>query len=460
MSKELKKMYEGNIRKNYILYSIPLVISGLINYAYAFIDSMMIGKFLGSSAFAATSTTSPFIQLISSLFWGYLTGVSIYAANLYGRSEYDKMLNIIKTNISFTSVMSILVSASCIIWHNELFEILNISDEIAPEAYAYFGTYMSGFFFVQLTSGVSHVIHAVGLTKTPLIVSVSTGVLKVVGNYVFLSKLNTGVEGCAIMGIIANAVSTTIYTIVLIKAFKGMGLRLGGFKPDWREFKKSVSYAVPTMLQQSAMYLSGAIVSPLTNGCPTAAISGYNIANKANSLMATVYQHSNRANTTYIAQTMGAGKFESLKKGMKIGITQTLLMIVPIIILFAVFAEGFAGLFLDPVKDQESIHYAVILIRYLLPFIIFNVFNNLFHGVFRGVGAGGLLITSTVIYSVAVVVFSFLFCGIMSLENRIYAVYLGLAAAWIVEAVFATICYFSGVWKSKEYKKLEKLANE
>lgn len=451
----IEKLYEGNMRKKYLMYAIPLILSSLLTQSYQLINSMMIGKFIGSHAFAATSSTGPLIELIDSLFWGYLTGVSIYAAILFGKGDCKKLLNVIKMNFIISALLAITLGVGCNIFHKQLFNLLNVSDELSRDAYAYFGTYMYGLVILQLGWGFAYIAHGLGLTTMPLLVSVLSGVLNVAGNYIFLSVLDFGVSGCALSSIISSAVSCIIYLIKYISIFHSMGIKIRGFRWDTDELKKSVEYGAPTMLQQMAMYSCSTIVSPLTNTCGTAAISGLNIANKARSLIASVYQASNKANTNFIAQAMGAGKIDKIRKGIKIGITQTMSMFVPLMILFMIFARPFANLFLDSAKDAQSISYSVVIIRYLLPFVIFNVFNNLFHGIFRATGSGKLMLISTVIYSVAMIIYSYTFYFTVPYSFRIYGIYIGFALAWLTEAAFATIVFISGKWKTAEFKKLE-----
>lgn len=451
----IEKLYEGNMRKKYLIYAIPLILSSLLTQSYQLINSMMIGKFIGSHAFAATSSTGPFIEFIDSLFWGYLTGVSIYVAKLFGKGDYKRMLNVIKMNFLISSLLAITLGIGCNVFYKPLFNLLNVSVELSRDAYAYFGTYMSGLVLLQLGWGFAYIAHGLGLTVMPLIVSTLSGILNVIGNYIFLSVLNLGVSGCALSTIISSAVSCIIYLVRYIGIFHSLGLRMHGFKWNTDELRKSIEYGIPTMLQQMAMYSSSTIVSPLTNTCGTAAISGINIVNKAKGLIASVYQSSNKANTNFIAQAMGAGKIDKIRRGIKIGIMQTMYMFVPLMILFMIFARPFAHLFLDNAKDAESINYSVSIIRYLLPFIVFNVFNNLFHGIFRATGSGRIMLISTVIYSAAMVVYSYTFYFAMPESLRIYGIYIGFALAWFTEAVFATIVYFSGKWKTPEFKKLE-----
>ena len=137
-----EKLYEGNMRKKYLLFAIPLILSSLLSQSYSFVNSMMIGKFIGSEAFAATAVTAELIELLNSIFFGYLTGIGIYVSVLFGKNEYEKMLNAIKVNFAISLFFAILISVVCNIFCSQIFDILNVNDEVYKNAEIYFRIYV------------------------------------------------------------------------------------------------------------------------------------------------------------------------------------------------------------------------------------------------------------------------------------------------------------------------------
>ena len=416
---------------------------------------MMIGKFIGSDAFAATAVTAELIELLNSIFFGYLTGIGIYVSVLFGKSEYEKMLNVIKVNFLITLSFAIIISFGCNLFCDKIFDILNVNDEVYQNAELYFRTYALGYIVFQFNWGFTYISNGLGLTKLPLTASVITGIINVGLNYLFLSVFHKGIGYSALATVIAALVTTIVYIYIYIKLFKNMGVKIRGIKFNKEMFKKSVDYGTPSMFQQMAMYACTALVSPLTNTCATAALSGYAVANKARSLILAVYQNSTKANTNFVAQAMGAGKIDKIKTGIKIGTTQGLVFFGVTLSFFMIFAKQFTALFLDPVNDAQSFTVSVNTIRILFPFILFNVFNNLFHGIFRAVGSGTLMFVSTLIYAISYVVYAYIMFAVLPYEIRIYGVHIALSGAYITELIFATVIFLTGKWKSDQYIKLE-----
>ncbi len=451
-----EKLYEGNIRKKYLLFAIPLILSALLSQSYNFINSIMIGKFIGSEGFAATAVTAQLIDFANSILYGYLAGVGIYVSVLFGKSQYQKVLNVIKINFIITSSFAILLSLVSNIFCAQIFDILNVNDEVYQNAELYFRAYMSGMLFFQFNWGFTYIANGMGITKMPLFASVVTGIINVLLNYIFLAVLGKGIGYSALATVIATAITTAFYFAVYIRLFKEMHIRLGGLDISKEDIKNSLSYSTPTMFQQAAMTSCTAIISPLVNTCSTAALSGYSVASKARTLLCAVYQESSKANTTLIAQAMGARRLDKIKQGTKVGITQGLIFFAVTLGLFMVFAKQFTALFLDPVKDAQSFAISVNTIRFLFPFILFNVFNNLFHGIFRAVGSGMLMFVSTLIYAVSFVIYAYILLAVLPEDLRIYGVTIGLSLAYITEVTFATIIFIVGKWKTPEYKEIER----
>ena len=450
-----KKLYEGNIRKNYLMFALPLILSALLSQSYSFINSMMIGKFIGSEAFAATAVTAELIQLLNSIFFGYLAGIGVYISILYGKGEHEKMLKVIKLNFILSSALAILITLCCNIFCHGIFDLLNVGDDVYANAEMYFRTYTLGYIAFQFNWGFTYISHAFGQTKIPLTASVATGVINVALNYLFLAILGKGIAFSALATVTASILTTAVYAVIFSKIFKSFGIRRSPLSVDKPMLKSSFEYGVPTMLQQMAMYVCTALVSPLTNTCATAALSGYAVANKARSLMLTVYQNSSKANTNFIGQAMGAGKIDKLKEGIKIGVEQGLVFFGSVLLFFVIFAKQFSLLFLDAEKDASSIEVSVNIIRFLFPFIVFNLFNNLFHGVFRATGSGRLMFISTMIYSVSYVIYAYILFAVLPEDLKIYGVHIALSIAYVTELIFAAVMFFSGKWKSKEYLALE-----
>lgn len=160
--KSPEKLYEGNMRKKYLLFAIPLILSSLLSQSYSFVNSIMIGKLIGSETFAATAVTAQLLDFINSIFYGYLTGVGIYVSVLYGKGDYGKMYNVIRINYAISAGAAILIAFLCNLFCHEIFAVLNVSTEVYANAEAYFRTYVTGLLFFQFNWGFTYISNGMG----------------------------------------------------------------------------------------------------------------------------------------------------------------------------------------------------------------------------------------------------------------------------------------------------------
>jgi len=294
----MKQIFEGNIKKNFLVFSIPLILSALLSNAHSIINSMMSSNLLGEEALSAIGSTSPLIQFISAICWGYGTGFSVYVAMLIGTGDYKKTANVIKVNMLFSSIVVITLSAICLIFHPTIFHFLNIEESLWDAAFAYYSIYIGGLVIFHFNWCGVYISNAFGMTKLPLIASIISNVLNITLNYVLIKLFGLGVEGTAIASVFSAFVIAVFYVIMILRAFNQVGVSFKGIYFDKEELKQSVRFSVPTTMQQSIMYLCTTLVSPLTNLCGTSAIAGYSVGMQIYNLEASIYQNSNKTIST------------------------------------------------------------------------------------------------------------------------------------------------------------------
>ena len=421
----------------------------MLGTTYDLVDSMMIGKFLGSEAFAATATTAPLVTLINAGFWGYLTGVAIFAAVLYGSGETQKLVGVVKINMILSAAIAVIISGACLCCKEAILTLLKVSEELKEDAWSYFGIYISGMVMFQFGWGSSYVLSYLGDTNFPFLVSGISGICNVILNYLFLVPLKKGVGGCAAASVISAAVSGILLWRRLGLRAKEMNVKIRGAACRLEDFKHSVAFALPNFVQQLAMYAGTAIISPLTNSCAPAAISGLSVANKIKQICANGYTGSNKANTAFTAQVIGAQRKDLLKKGMRIGALQTAVIFSLLALLCALFPDVLTSLMLSAEEDAEAVRYSILLIRIFAPLTVFKAANNFLHGVFKAAGAGELLAVSTGIYTVCLIVISKLLYAAAPAALRIYALALAMVLADGLELVFSGVVFCKGKWKKQ-----------
>lgn len=421
----MKDLTSGNIYKTFILFAIPLVLSGILSQCYNLIDTIIAGKFLGDGGLAAIGATSAFITFCSSIFWGYSNGASIHFASLFGAGRYRDIKQAVYHSLMFSSVEAIVFGTAVVLCSDWILAFLKVDAIVLADAKRYLSIYMLGFFIILLNNAFVQILHAFGVSSFSFYMSLTSAVLNITGNILSITILGMGVEGVAISTVIAALVVDICYFLKVRACFKEMGVAKDRVMFDFQIIRKIFSYAVPCSMQQLIMYVSGLVISPMINGIGSYASAAYTVVHQIQNLVATIFYNSSKIVGTYSAQCVGAGKISRLKKGVYTGLIQSTVYIAVPLLVCAIWAEPVCKLFFPSDYTGEGLSYAVLFARVYLPFIWFNLVNNLFHSFYRGTGSMKLLVSLTATGSVARFVFSLIFIHFMGMEG----VYIGWVLA-------------------------------
>lgn len=446
----MKDLTKGNIYKTFILFAIPLVLTGFLTMAYNIIDTIIAGRFLGEQGLAAVGATSAFITLASSVVWGFCSGFSMYIAKLFGEKNYKEIKSSIYCNTLIFTFICLTITVFTLVFRNNIYTFLKIDKKIVNDAGLYFCVYMAGWIFIIMNNLGAFIMNAFGISRYPFVLSLISTVMNITGNIVSIVVFKWGVCGVALSTVFAAFVVDVFYVIKIRKCFKDMKVDKCKISFNKKSFTQSVRYSLPVTVQQVVMYISQMLISVFINALGGAATAGYAIVSKIYSLNANIYQNSAKTLSNYAAQSLGARKPKNLTKGLKVGFLQGVIFVLPILLICIFFAPGVCSLFFPSGYADISLTYAINFSRYFLPFIIFNVVNNLFHAFYRGVASMKSLILATTIGSCVNFISSF----ILVKTYGMYGIFAGWVISWIVEAVFTIAVYVSGKWKTPEIKKL------
>jgi putative MATE family efflux protein len=438
----LKNLTKGNIYKTFFLFGLPLVLSGLLSQAYGIVDTAIAGKFLGDKGLAAMGATAPLITFISSVFWGLSSGFCIYIARLFAAKEYKKIKSAVYTMWLIMFIACIAVGVLFIALHNPLFDLLKIEEGLRETAFDYFSVYAIGLFPIIITVHAVHLLNAFGIGSFPFVMSLLSAVINVSGNILSVVVLKMGVEGLALSSVLSASIVCVCYYFKFRGCLKEMGVDKERVRLGVRYLKNAAPFAIPNMTQQAIMYFAALAISPLVNGLGVAATASYSVVMRVYELNTSVYHNSTRAPTNYAAQCTGQKQYDKIKKGVFVGLLQSVALTTPFVLACVIFHKPVCSLFFKADADAMTKEYAYIFARQYLPFIYLQIVCNLFHGLFRGVKATGHLFASTFTGAAAQYLLSALLIPSMGMSGF----YLGWILAWAIEAVLCFVLFFLDGW--------------
>ena len=433
----MRDLTKGSIYKSFILFAVPLILSGLLVQGYSIIDNIIAGKFLGEHGLATIGATSQAITLACSVFWGFGAGVGVYIAKRFGANEYKE----IKTDVYNIMIISVAVVALfgviLVIFGDGIIALLRVEDNIRRDAKIYYSIYTLGLFLIIANNTFMHIMNALGSSSFPFLMSVLSAVLNISGNILSVTVFKMGIAGIALSSVFSATMVDIAYILNLKACYIKLGIKKEKIKLSFSAFRHILRYAIPTSLQQTAMYIAAFLMSPIVNGIGAAATAGYTVVLRIYNVNACIYQQSAKTVSNYAAQCVGAKEYKKIRKGLFVGLVQGMVFVMPMILLCSLFAPQVNSLFFPSGYKGEALNYAILFSRVYLPFIAFNVINNLFHSFFRGIAAMRLLIVATVLGSVARILSGLILAEIFGMDG----IYIGWAISWIAEAVFLFFVY-------------------
>lgn len=445
--KVVKNLTEGNIYKNFFLFAIPLIAASLLSSMYGTINAAIAGKYIDNFAMGAVGATEAFNTMVSCLFTGFAIGATIHTSRLFGQKDYRGVKQNIFAILSFLVTGILAVSVLTLLLSRPLLSFLAIDESILKEARIYFLIYVAGQLFPILNVALIQILHAVGITNFMFYMSLLSMGLNIGGNLFTVLVLDMGVAGLAVSTIVSSAIVTAMYLLKLRAAFRDMpsdAVKLGFYLPMLRA---SLRYSVPASLQQGVMYFATFFLSPAINVLGPAATTGYAAALRIYNISAPCYQNSSKALANYVAQSIGAGKSENIPRGLRVGLLQGVVLLLPFVLATVIFAKPIAALFFESGYTGEAFEYAVHFSRVYMPLVYLNMLNNLAHSFFRGMGSMLELFVSTFTGSAARLAATLVLAPLYGMEG----VFIAWAISWLAEAILCVVLYLT------RYRTLEKI---
>lgn len=439
----MRRLIEGNIYKTFILFAIPIVLSGLLTQSSQLINTMIAGRFLGSDGLAAVGAGSGFITLISSASWGYTNGVCIYLAQLFGSGDVKRFKTAAYNFLAFSVALLLVLSAVSIAFRYPILRMLNTDEKVLDDAATYFAIYIGGLPLSLITFAFTCVLHALGVSAFPLIVSLLTGFLHVFGNLLAVGTWGMGIVGLAAIPAVTGVISCALLWWQLRRYFVTLNVQNEKVVWGFADTRAALRFSLPTIAQQMTMYFASFLISPFVNVLGSSATAGFSVVMRFFEMNTGVYQNSSKTLTNYVAQSVGARQYHNLRRSVRVGFLQGFLLSAPFVVVSAVFAEPICRLFFGTVPDNVALGYAVDFARIFLPFAMVNLLNNLFHAFCRGIGAMKLLYIATSFGAVSRILLTVWLAPLYGMNG----IYLAWVISWGLEATLDVILYVSGSWK-------------
>lgn len=376
-------MTEGNISKQLILFSVPLIAGVLLQQLYVMVDSCIVGRFIGSNALAAVGTGSKIVVLLVGFCSGAAAGAGVIVAQYFGARNEGMLSRSVHSAFGMGIVGGVLFTILGVVGSPWILRCLGTPEEIYADALVYLQIYFSSMLFIVLYNIAAGILNAVGNSRRTLVYLGIASVVNVVLDLFFVLALKMGIAGAAAATAVSQVVSCICSFIYLMQTDEIYRVNIRRICLDAALVKKMLFVGLPMGMQSLIVCFSNMVIQSFVNSFGVNAIAGYAVFCNVDGFNIQPVLSFSNAVTTFSGQNYGAEKYDRIRKGighaLAIGVAYSLL----IGILMILFGQQVMRLFTD---NQAVIDAAMQFVHHLCPFYFVLTIMHTLNGIVRGTG--------------------------------------------------------------------------
>lgn len=307
-------MCNGSIMDKLISFSIPLMLSSILQLLFNAVDIVVVGRFSGSQALAAVGSTSALISMFINLFIGVSLGANVLAARFYASGRAKEMSETVHTAITFALISGVVMSFVGIFFAKGALGLMDTPKDVIDQSVLYMRIYFIGMPFFMLYNYGAAVLRAVGDTKRPLFFLIIAGVTNAGLNMFLVIVFHMGVAGVAIATVISQLISCVLVLRCLYKTESTYQLRFSKLTLKWRYLKQIFLVGIPAGIQSTVINFSNVLLQSSVNSFGSIAMAGYTAANNIFGFLYAAVNSVTQACMSFTSQNFGVGKWKRMDK--------------------------------------------------------------------------------------------------------------------------------------------------
>lgn len=387
-STSLKRSYEMNMSegplfRKIILFSLPLVLSGILQLLFNAADIVVVGRFSGDQALAAVGSTSALINLLVNLFMGVSIGANVMVGRCYGAHDEENMQKSIHTAITTAIIGGALMIFVGLIAAQPLLSWMGTPDNVIDLSVLYMRIYFIGMPSFMIYNFGAAILRAIGDTKRPLYFLLVSGVVNVIFNLFFVILFQMGVAGVALATIISQTISAVFILLSLCKSEGPLHLDFKKLSIHKDILKQMLKIGLPAGLQGTIFSISNVLIQSSVNSFGDIVMAGNTAASNIEGFVYTSMNAIYQTALSFTSQNMGAKKYMRIDKILIVclGVVSAIGLIMG----NGAFLLGHSLLSLYTTSD-EVIAYGLLRMSYCaVPYLLCGIMD-VFVGSLRGLG--------------------------------------------------------------------------
>ena len=429
-------MCNGTLMDKLISFSLPLMLSGILQLLFNAVDIIVVGRFTGSQALAAVGSTTALINIFTNLFIGISLGANVLAARFYASGNEKEMSETVHTSITLALISGLVMALAGVLLARFALNLMGTPNDVIDQSVLYMRIYFLGMPFFMLYNYGAAILRAVGDTKRPLFFLVISGMTNAVLNLVLVIVFHMGVAGVAIGTIVSQLISSILVLRCLYTSNTSYRLYFSKLGIKTQYLKQIFQVGIPAGIQSTVINLSNALLQSSVNSFGSVAMAGYTAANNIFGFLYMSVNAVTQSCMSFTSQNYGVKKLKRMDRVLldcmilSVGVTLTL---------------GCGAYFFGPellkiyTSDADVIRCGVEVLAFTtVPYFCCGIMD-LLPGALRGMGYSGVPMILSIIGTVGTrIVWIF---GLFPTHRSLSFLFISYPVSWILTILMQAVCF-------------------
>ena len=430
-------MCNGSILDKLISFSIPLMLSGILQLLFNAVDIIVVGRFTGSEALAAVGSTTALINVFVNFLIGISLGSNVLAARFFAAGKDKEMSETVHTAITLALISGVGMGIIGVLAAKGALMLMDTPDNVLNLSTLYMRIYFVGMPFFMLYNYGAAILRAVGDTKRPLLFLIISGSVNVVLNLIFVIRFHMGVAGVAIATVISQAISCVLVLRCLYRTESSYQLRFSRLGMKAKYVKQIFQVGVPAGIQSTIINFSNVLLQSSVNSFGSVAMAGYTAANNILGFLYVSINSVTQACMSFTSQNYAVRRFKRMDKIL----LECLGLTVAVSLVFGggsyLFGSELMHIY---TKSADVVACGVDIMLYTTVTYFLCGMMDLFPGALRGMGHSAVPMILSVIGTVGTrIVWIYL---VFPYHRALDFLFISYPVSWLLTIIMQVICFY------------------
>lgn len=431
-------MTNGPFLRKILVFSVPLMLTGLLQLAYNSADVIVVGRFVGKEALAAVGSTGSLVNLFLNVFLGLSMGSGVMVARHIGEGDDKTVHECVHTAMLLSVICGFFIGTVGFFASPFMLRLMEVPEDVIDLASLYLKIYFMGSPGLLAYNFGAAVIRATGDTKRPLYILTLSGLVNVVLNLALVIIFYMGVSGVAIATIVSQYLSAVLIIVYLTRMPNACRLKFSKLRLNKKELKSILCLGLPAGIQNSLFSVSNVIIQSTVNSFGSVAMAGIAAGSNFDSYVYTCTNAVAQTTMTFSSQNMGARKYSNIGRIYRYCIIITIIVGVGMGAFGCVFSNQIVGLFSD---DPAVIEIGGARLLQIMPFYFFCSLMDVAANQLRGMGKSYEPMVLSLLGGCGIRVFWIYF--ILPYNRTLPFLYWAYPVSWAATFLVLFACYFA-----------------